>query len=90
MGAGLYTIAGNLPVKEFNRFFKAAIPESPEYTTVVGFLQARTGRLLQKGETVRYQNLSFSVESAEGLKVVSLRVRVPSGKPEQIGTGITK
>ena len=90
MGAGLYTIAGNLPVKEFNRFFRAAIPESPEYTTIVGFLQTRTGRLLQKGETVRYQNFSFSVESAEGLRVVSLRVRVPSAKPEQIGTSVTK
>jgi CBS domain containing-hemolysin-like protein len=83
LGAGLYSIAGNLPVKEFNRFFKIRIPESPEYTSVAGFLQARTGRLLQKGETVRYQNLSFSVESAEGFKIVSLRVRVPSAKPEQ-------
>jgi putative hemolysin len=77
LGAGLYSVAGNFPVKDFNRAFEVKIPESPEYTTIVGFLQARTGRLLQKGETVRYQNASFSVEQAEGFRIVSLRVKVP-------------
>jgi putative hemolysin len=83
LGPGLYSIAGNLPVKDFNRLFDITIPESPEYTTVVGFLQARTGRLLQKGEIVRYKNLSFAVESSEGFRIVSLRVRVPPSKTEQ-------
>jgi putative hemolysin len=77
LGPGLYSVAGNFPVKDFNRVFEIKIPESPEYATVVGFLQARTGRLLQKGETVRYQNASFSVEQAEGFRIISLRVRVP-------------
>jgi putative hemolysin len=90
LGPGFYSVAGHVPVKEFNRVFpKTRIPESPEYTTVVGFLQSRTGRLLQRGDIVRYKNLSFSVENVEGLRIVSLGVRVRSLKPDQapVATG---
>ncbi len=76
LGPDLYSIAGNLPVKDFNRLFQDRIPESSDYTTVVGFLQTRTGRLLHEGEVVRYQGLSFSIEKAEGFRIVSIRVRV--------------
>jgi len=83
LGPELYSVAGSIPVKEFNRFFATKIPESPEYTTVVGFLQARTGRLLEAGENVRYQNLTFSIEKAEEFKIVSIRVRVAAVKTEE-------
>ncbi len=86
LGPDLYSVAGNIPVKDFNRFFATKIPESQDYTTVVGFLQARTGRLLQEGENVRFQNLTFSIEKAEGFKIVSIRVRVPAGKTEEKAT----
>ncbi len=76
LGPDLYSIAGNLPVKDFNRLFPDHLPESSDYTTVVGFLQARTGRLLHEGEVIRYQNLSFSIEKAQGFRIVSIRVRV--------------
>ena len=76
LAPNLYAVSGNLPVKDFNRVFKIKLPESREYTTVAGFLQARTGRLLQEGETVRYKDYSFSIEKVEGFKVVNLRVRL--------------
>jgi putative hemolysin len=75
LGPNLFSIAGNLPVKDFNRIFDARIPEAREYTTMAGFLEARTGRLLQEGEIIRYQNLVFSIEKADGFKIVSIRVR---------------
>jgi putative hemolysin len=78
LGPNLYSVAGNLPVKDFNRFFDIEIPESPDYATVVGFLQARTGRLLREGELIRYKKLTFSIEKVEGFKAVSIRVRLPS------------
>ena len=77
LAPNLYSVAGNLPVRDFNRMFDAGIPQSRDYTTVVGFLQTRTGRLLQEGETVRYKDLNFSIEKTEGFKTVSVRVRVP-------------
>jgi len=76
----LYAIAGSLPVKDFNRLFKVHIPESRVYTTVAGFLQTLTGRLLTEGESARYQSLSFSIDKVEGFKIVSMRVRTPASK----------
>ena len=76
LGPELYSISGNLPVKEFNRMFERKLPESREYTTIVGFLQTTTGRLLHEGEIVRFQDLSFSIEKTDGLRVKSVRVRV--------------
>jgi len=78
----LYLVEGNLPVKDFNRFFKVGIPESREYKTVMGFLQARTGRLLLEGENVRYQDLTFTIEKLEGFRALSIRVRTTSGRVE--------
>jgi len=75
LGPNLYSIAGNLPVKDFNRFFEEQIPEAQEYTTVAGFLEALTGRLLMAGETIRYENFVFTVEKVERFRIVSIRVR---------------
>jgi putative hemolysin len=75
LGPNLYSIEGNLPVKEFNRFFGNAIPESPEYATMAGYLEFLAGRLLTEGETVRYQSYIFKVEKVEGFRIVAIRVR---------------
>lgn len=76
LGPDLYSVAGNLAIKDFNRFFPIKLPDSREYTTVVGFLQACTGRLLGEGESVRYQDLTFTIERLEGFKALSIRIRV--------------
>ena len=72
----LYSIAGNLPIRDFNRYFNDKIPEAPEYATLAGFLEALTGRLLLEGETVRYENLILTIEKAAGFRIVSVRVRI--------------
>ncbi len=79
LGPDLFAVAGNLPVKEFNRVFERKLPESRAYTTIVGFLQTRTGRLLYEGETVRYQDVVFTIERTDGFRVVTVRVRAPAG-----------
>ena len=73
LGPNLYSVAGNLPVRDFNRFFDEKIPEAPEYTTLAGFLEALTGRLLLEGESVRYQSLILTIEKIEGFRIVSVR-----------------
>jgi len=84
LGPNLYSVAGNLPVRDFNRQFENKIPEAPEYATLAGFLQALTGRLLLEGETVRYQNLTLTIEKKEEFRIASIRIRpsVPKAKTE--------
>jgi putative hemolysin len=80
LGPGVFSVAGNLPIRDFNRVFFHKIPESREYTTVAGFLQTCTGRLLQAGESVRYQEMNFVIDKVDGLKIALVRVRVPAVK----------
>jgi putative hemolysin len=87
LGPNLYSVAGNLPVKDFNRVFHTRIPESREYATIVGFLQTRTGRLLKEGENIRYQELNFFIEKVDRFKIVSVRIRVPAPKEEEQAAG---
>ena len=83
LGPDLYSVAGNLPVRDFNRFFEWKIPEARDYSTVVGFLQTLTGRLLNEGEHVRYQSLVFTIEKVDGFKTAFIRVRGPASKPAE-------
>ncbi len=76
LGPNLYSAAGSLPIKEFNRLFDTKLPESAEYSTLAGFLQAHSGRLLRAGETVRSENLIFSIEKVDGFRILSIRIRV--------------
>jgi len=80
LGPNLYSVAGKLPVKDFNRFFDEKIPEAPEYSTLAGFLEALTGRLLLGGETVQYQSLTFTMEKIEGFRIVTVRIRTSQSK----------
>ena len=80
LGPGVFSVAGNLPIRDFNRAFQYKIPEAREYTTVAGFLQTCTGRLLQAGENVRYQEMNFVIDKVDGLKITLVRVRVPVSK----------
>jgi putative hemolysin len=75
LSPNLYSIAGKIPVRDFNRVFDEKIPESPEYTTLAGFLEALTGRLLLEGEVVLYQSLVFTIEKIEGFRIVTIRAR---------------
>jgi putative hemolysin len=83
LGPNLYSIAGKIPIRDFNRFFEEKIPEAPEYTTLAGFLEALTGRLLLEGETVQYQSLTFIVEKIEGFRIVTIRARTANPRTKQ-------
>jgi putative hemolysin len=83
LGPNLFSVAGNLPVRDFNRFFEQKIPEAPEYTTLAGFLEALTGRLLLEGESVRYQDFILTVEKTERFRIVSIRIRSSAPKPDK-------
>lgn len=78
LGPNLYSVAGKLPVKDFNRYFDEKLPEAPEYTTLAGYIEALTGRLLLEGETVQYESLTFTMEKIERFRIVSVRVRTKS------------
>ena len=78
-GVDTYSIAGNLPIRDFNRSFSDKIPEAPEYATIAGFLESLTGRLLREGETIHHEKLAFTIEKTQGFRVDAICVRIAIG-----------
>jgi CBS domain containing-hemolysin-like protein len=71
---GVYLLSGMLTVRDANRKLSLRLPENAGYTTLAGFLLARTGRLLQQGETVEYEGVHFSVELTERHRIRRIRL----------------
>jgi CBS domain containing-hemolysin-like protein len=73
-----YILAGGLAVRDLNRRLKLNIPESEAYTTIAGFLMTEAGHLLNPGEVVEWNRLSFEIGRVERRRVVSVRLKLPA------------
>ncbi|HEY9285687.1 MAG TPA: hemolysin family protein [Pyrinomonadaceae bacterium] len=76
---GTFLLDGMLAVRDANRQFELGLPEDGSYTTLAGFLQARTGRLLQPGETVEHDGARFTVERVDRRRIRRVRF-TPAGR----------
>ena len=78
---GTYLLSGMLTVRDANRRFKLKLPEAEGYITLAGFLMAQAGRLLQEGETVKYEGMTFTVERVEKRRIRRIRFFPQPEKP---------
>jgi CBS domain containing-hemolysin-like protein len=69
-----YLLNGMLAVRDANRQLDLHLPEDESYTTLAGFLMAQTGRVLQQGETVEYENLQFKIERVDKRRIRRVRL----------------
>ena len=74
-----YLLDGMLTMREVNLRLGLQLPEDANYTTIAGFLLAQSGRLLQVGESVLYEDTLFTVESVDRKRI--RRVRVAKERP---------
>ena len=70
---GTFLLDGMLAVRDANRHFKLKLPEEGGYTTLAGFLLARTGRILKAGETVEHEGDTFTVERVDRHRIRRVR-----------------
>jgi CBS domain containing-hemolysin-like protein len=71
-----YILAGGLAVRDVNRRLKLNLPESEAYTTIAGFLMTQAGHVLNPGEVVEYNGLSFEIDRVERRRVISVRLKM--------------
>src|SRR6185295_3178546 len=71
---GSYTVRGNLSIRDANKRLGLNLPESDTYHTIAGFMMARAGRLLTRGESVDYNDLKLTVQSTARNRIVEIRV----------------
>jgi CBS domain containing-hemolysin-like protein len=53
---------------------KLSLPESDAYHTIAGFMMARAGRVLKRGESVDYNDLKLTVQSTARNRIVETRI----------------
>jgi CBS domain containing-hemolysin-like protein len=88
---GTYLLDGMLAVRDVNKQFELNLAEDDGYTTLAGFLMARTGRVLEAGELVEYEGLRFRVERVDKRRIRRVRLTLPRESAENdrsIGTAV--
>lgn len=82
--SGAYLLSGMLTVRDANRRLSLRLPEAGGYITLAGFLLAQAGRLLQEGETVEYEGLSFQVVLVEKRRIRRIRFTPETEAQQQV------
>jgi CBS domain containing-hemolysin-like protein len=72
-----YILDGMLSVRDANRQLSLKLPEAESYTTIAGFLMAKTGRVLEAGDRVEDDAGVFIVEQVNNRSITQVRF-VPS------------
>ena len=78
---GTYLLDGMLAVRDANRRFQLKLDEEAGYTTVAGFLLAKSGRLLRPGEVVEHDGARFQVETVDRRRIRRIRYTPAASAP---------
>ncbi|MGB8508311.1 MAG: hemolysin family protein, partial [Pyrinomonadaceae bacterium] len=71
-----------MSIRDANQRLNLKLPEGESYATVAGFLLARAGRMLQRGDAVEHDGGTFTIESVDRFRIHRVRFTPASGKDE--------
>jgi len=83
-GEGEYVMDARVDLDDLNQLMEASLP-TEESDTLGGFIYAELGRVPTVGDRVRFEDLSFTVESVAGRRIQKVRVlrSIPSAASGQ-------
>jgi putative hemolysin len=65
---GTYRVNGRLPIDDVNELLDVELPHE-EWDTVAGLMYGLLGAVPTQGETVTYDNLTFTAEKVQGRRI---------------------
>ena len=68
-------VRGEVNIEEVNEALDIDLPEGEEFETIAGFIFNRAGRLVEEGETFRFENVELTVEHVENTRIMKARVK---------------
>ncbi|TMK81849.1 MAG: HlyC/CorC family transporter [Actinobacteria bacterium] len=81
-----FRVAGRMSIDDLNELLEADLPHD-EWDTVGGLMYGLLGAVPTQGETVSFENLTFTAEKVQGRRIAKvLIVRTPVGQSEN-GSG---
>jgi CBS domain containing-hemolysin-like protein len=72
-----FLVQAQMNLEELNELLKLDLPLRDDYQTLGGFLLYQLQKVPAIGETLHYQNLEFTVASAQGPRLQHIRIRRP-------------
>jgi CBS domain containing-hemolysin-like protein len=82
-----YRVNGRLTIDELNELLDVELPHD-EWDTVAGLMYGLLGSVPTQGETVAYDNLTFTAEKVQGRRIAKVLVarRAPEAAEGPVGT----
>jgi CBS domain containing-hemolysin-like protein len=82
-----FTVSGRLSIRDANKMLDLDLPEADSYNTIAGFMMARAGKLLNRGDSVEYNGMKFTVEAASKNRILEAKIeRQDQNAPAQSTT----
>lgn len=80
-----FLVQAQMNLEEVNELLDLELPITDEYQTIGGFLLYQFQKIPTQGETLSYDNLDFTVVSADGPRLYRIRIhRHETASPEEI------
>jgi putative hemolysin len=77
---GKYYVLGSMTIDDFNEAFNHDLPFSEEYNTVAGFVADKSGKILNTGETLLFDGLTFELIKKLRQKMVQFKIYSENGQ----------
>lgn len=72
-----YIVEGTLPIQEINREINLELDEeNPDYDTIAGLIITNLDQFPKVGDKVQVENLIFTVEEKNKLKITRIRIKI--------------
>ena len=83
-----YRVTGRLPIDEVNELLGVELPHD-EWDTVAGLMYGLLGAVPTQGETVTYEDLTFTAEKVQGRRIAKVLIhrKEPEGAEEAAPSG---
>ena len=79
---GELSVDGKLTIRDLNKELDVDIPEE-DFNTVAGLVMHGLGRIPERGESLEYMGLKFTVQRVEGQAVKKVKVKKLEKRPEE-------
>ncbi len=83
-------VRGEVNIDEINEALDVELPEGEEFETIAGFIFNRAGRLVEEGETFRYDGIELRVEKVENTRIMQARVTKTDEAEEAEGESLAE
>src|SRR6056297_1083689 len=79
-------VRGEVNIEDVNEALGIDLPEGEEFETIAGFIFNRAGRLVEEGETFRFENVELTVEHVENTRIMKARLQKPEDSDSDGGS----